>query len=231
MARGHKARRESVARERSRQDGIQVSAATELVILDTIVRDNGGFGVSVVNDATVVADRLRSEHNAGSGFGIVSATNEASATISDSVFAHNQGNGVVADAAGFATTRIQVDRSVMANNLGPGFFATSAHTGSVVDATLVRNTVNRNHDDGIFLSGTSPDGLLFTSLAENAVQASQGYGIHIISSGASLRANTSTNNSLQGLACEGSSAAYSIGNNYFAGVVQPTGCYVLQSGN
>ena len=88
---------------------------------EIIVVDSAGYGVSVVNDATVAADRLRSEHNAGSGFGIVSATNEASATITDCVFAHNRGNGVVADAAAFATTRIQVDRSVMASDLGRDF--------------------------------------------------------------------------------------------------------------
>ncbi len=40
----------------------------EMIVLDTVVRDNGGAGVKVNGDVTyAVLDRVRSEHNGGDG--------------------------------------------------------------------------------------------------------------------------------------------------------------------
>ncbi len=50
-------------------DGIMHSASgAELIVLDTIVRDNGGSGIGGDTNASIVLDHVRSEHNGYHGF-------------------------------------------------------------------------------------------------------------------------------------------------------------------
>ena len=91
----------------------------ELIVLDTIVRDNGGSGIYLLaNVGSLVLDHVRSEHNGGNGVSLDSERGSlgALATIADSVFTHNEGDGIGADSVGGATITLHVDRSVMSNN-------------------------------------------------------------------------------------------------------------------
>ena len=65
-----------------------------MIVLDTIVRDNGASGIGGDANAFVVLDHVRSEHNGTNGFYLASFSAEASATITDSVFAFNGSNGI-----------------------------------------------------------------------------------------------------------------------------------------
>ena len=61
-------------------DGVMHSApGAELIVLDTIVRDNGGSGIGGDADAALVLDHVRSEHNGTNGFYLASVTVQARA--------------------------------------------------------------------------------------------------------------------------------------------------------
>jgi len=196
------------------QEGVHHAApGAELVMLDTIVRDNGNSGINVVADTSIVLDHVRSEHNQGAGLGIVSSSSEASATITDSIFAHNAGNGIVADANVDTPTYIHVERSTMSNNGGAGFVATTVHAGAVVSATLARNAINRNGGDGILLSGSNP-GVVRAFVYENAIHGNKSHGINAHDQYlVRASANSSGSNLGLGWNCDGGSLFVSYGNN------------------
>ncbi len=204
--------------------GIQHSATgAELVVLDTIVRDNGGSGIALVADASVVIDRVRSEHNAAQGFILAPATTEASATIADSLFSHNGSNGIGVAVVSGARGDIQVERAVMSNNGRKGFLAVGFPGGHVA-ATLTRNTVNRNGDDGIMISASSLSSLF---ASDNAVQANGGYGIHAQGTNTFVFASTNTahSNGASAFVCEIGSVFKSLGNNNADSFGAAGGCY------
>ncbi len=129
---------------------VQGAAGSELDMLDTIVRDNGGAGVSLVGDATAVFDNLRAEHNAGDGVSIAGVTNHASATIRRGVLSHNGGAGVAATtpASGTGRTELVIEDSVVANNAGDGIFAGGLQSG-VVEASVRHNSIASNGLSGV----------------------------------------------------------------------------------
>ena len=105
----------------TRVDGVMHSApGAELIVLDTIVRDNGASGIGGDADASVVLDRVRSEHNGTNGFYMASLVAEARVTITDSVFAFNSANGIWFAATGTGKTYAQVEQSVLADNSANG---------------------------------------------------------------------------------------------------------------
>jgi parallel beta helix pectate lyase-like protein len=126
-------------------DGIMHSAGNaELIVLDTIVRDNGGSGIGGDANAFVVLDHVRSEHNGTNGFYLASFSALASATITDSVFAFNGSNGIwIAATSNGSTAQAQVERSVLANNLGVGIKVSTAGN-SLVWAGVTRNAIHGN---------------------------------------------------------------------------------------
>ena len=107
--------------------GISHTAAApdaELIVLDTVVRDNLGSGVYFfANIGSLVLDHVRSEHNGGNGVSITPSVGSigALATITDSVFTHNEGDGIGADAVSGATITLVVERSAISNNGQNGF--------------------------------------------------------------------------------------------------------------
>ena len=75
---------------------IQDAPGSEMVVLDTIVRDNFGSGARIQTDATAVFDNFRAVHNAGDGIYVVAAASDAFATARRSVLSHNGGSGAFA---------------------------------------------------------------------------------------------------------------------------------------
>src|SRR5215470_17567611 len=57
--------------------------ASQLSVLDTIVRSNGGTGIGIAADASVIVDHVRSEQNKFDGFYIVPGATQAKAVITD----------------------------------------------------------------------------------------------------------------------------------------------------
>jgi hypothetical protein len=153
-----------------------------VIVLDTIVRDNGGSGIVVFGDLpSAVLDHVRSEHNGGDGFnfGPTSGSPGALATVVESVFTHNEGKGIGAASVSGATITIVVERSVMASN-GTDGFAADGPIGSAVAATVARSTANDNGGIGILIVG---DGGLTGAFYGNTAHRNSGAGIHIKSTG------------------------------------------------
>jgi len=206
-------------------NGINDTAnGAELIVVDTIVRDNGGFGVSVAADAAVLLNRVQAVHNQGSGLGVVASSSEVTATVTNSLFSGNAGHGIIADSAIGTTTHLAVERSVASKNGGTGIWAQSVHTGSQLVASFVRNVLHRNVGDGIFVYGTNAHGYA----SENALEGNQGAGIH--ASGhvyTSLSGNTAQSIPLtSAFQCDGDGAIqmFSLGNNNVDSVSPTDNC-------
>jgi len=151
-------------------DGVMHSASgAELIVLDTIVRDNGGSGIGGDADAALVLDHVRSEHNGTNGFYLASVTVQARAMISDSVFAFNGSNGVWVAAPNFGQIHARIERSVLADNGGVGIrIGAGAATSSHIEAAVTRNAIHGNAGDGVVVTG--PGGAI-AWVAENAFSA------------------------------------------------------------
>jgi hypothetical protein len=175
-------------------DGIHHTAVgAEMIVLDTIVRDNGGAGINVVADLPSISlNHVRSEHNTHEGFHVapMAGTLGAIATITDSVFTYNAFDGIGADAVAGATITLVVDRSVMSSN-GQNGFRAAVSAGAGV-ATLSRSTINDNGGNGISMQ----DGIQGAA-SDNVVHRNSGYGI-LVSNTLSIVYSTLSRNFLLG---------------------------------
>ena len=204
----------------------------EMIVLDTIVRDNLGTGIFVNGDnAATVLDHVRSEHNQGDGFHLAppAGSSGTTATVANSVFTHNTGKGIWADTVAGATTTIVVERSVMASNGQDGFAATGVAGGSA-DGTLMRNAIDHNGGNGIWILGSAE-----VVASENAVHRNGGTGI--LADG-TARGYVSANSGVKnqsgiGMTCNSATGLmFSIRNNLMVDGVSGTGsCYVAGTGN
>ena len=197
------------------------AAGAELIVLDTIARDNLGSGVKLFADiGSLVLDHLRSEHNGGNGVSISPTVGSlgALATISDSVFTHNGGDGIGADAVSGSTITLVVDRSVLSSNGQNGFRA--AASGGSGAVTLSHNTINDNGGDGILILDS------VTALAfENVAHRNSGGGIFSDGTATvSVTGNVANTNLAGDLLCTSLATLVTLGNNV-VGPVSPAGCF------
>ena len=145
-------------------DGVMHSApGAELIVLDTIVRDNGGSGIGGDADASVALDHVSSEHNGTNGFYMTSLSGFARVTIIDSIFAFNGSNGVWVAATNTGKTTAQVERSVLAVNGGAGL-KISATGARDIYAVVSRNAFHINGGSGVEVTGPGP---AFVTVSEN----------------------------------------------------------------
>lgn len=166
-------------------NGVLHSArAARIIVLDTIVRDNGASGIGGDADAYVILDHVRSEHNGTNGFYMASLVFDASATISDSVFVFNSNNGVWVASTGSGKMLAQVERSVMSENEGAGIKVSGAGAG--IAATVTRSAINDNLGFGVTVSGL----LVRATISENAFVHVNGA---IIADGATVDVHASAN--------------------------------------
>jgi hypothetical protein len=185
--------------------GIYFTAkGAEMIVLDTIVRDNGGSGIEVIaDDASIDLHHVRSEHHSYNGFHITpppGSTVGVRATVGDSVFAHNGGDGIGADAVSGTTITLVVERSVMSNNGTNGFRAGADVDGSGV-ATVSRSVINDNGINGVLI-GTGVQ----ANVSENVIHRNSGAGIFADVSGAGpyfvhVSANVASNNLAWDMQC------------------------------
>jgi len=182
----------------------------EVIVLDTISRDNGDAGFDLVAfNASIVLDHVRSEHNANVGFYIAptSGSSYARAMIAESVFANNGGNGIWADTLGGAITTIQVERSVLAGNAQNGFYANAGASGAAARVTLTRNSFHRNGSYNLYALGILP-GQVYAYVSENAFT---GGDMQADGSGSYLVASANTGDAQ--LSCANGANFRSFGNN------------------
>jgi len=118
------------------------SAAAELYVTDTVLRDNGGSGIFVKSPggvSTVSVDHSQFENNAAAG---INARDNARVSVGNSVAAGNGGAGFLAQADA-GTAQMDLESSVTASN-GTGLQASGngvAATVRISNVTIVDNTV------------------------------------------------------------------------------------------
>jgi len=171
--------------------GIWHDAANgEMIVLDSITRDNGGAGIFANGDSvSVVLDHVRSEHNQADGFALGGSSFSVVAvvaTVSNSVFTHNLGRGIwAAVVSDGASATIVVERSVISNNSNHGFVATILTFGSS-RATLSRNTIVDNLGAGVWIYSNTL-GQAIAEVFENVVHRNG--GDDLISDGGEINAS------------------------------------------
>jgi len=166
---------------------ISVNAAAIVRMTDTIVRNNGSYGLVVQGGARV--------------------------NIARSTFARNQNYGIFVQGAGANTTRADIAYSIIDNNGNGGVTALSSHASGVVAVSLAESQVTGNAAWGAIAQSNL--GASVTLLASNNMIANNaGVGLGSFSTGARVLAsgNTIGGNSY-GLYTNGSGLLESSGNN------------------
>jgi len=121
---------------------LDTSPGSQLTVLDTIVRSNGGTGIGIAADASVVVDHVRSEQNKFDGFYIVPGTTQARSALTDSLFAQNGGNGISVDSASGASTTADVERSTLSDNAANGLIVFG--NAGVASVAIAHSAINNN---------------------------------------------------------------------------------------
>jgi hypothetical protein len=204
-----------------------------MIVLDTIVRDNLGTGIlMVVANGTAVMDHVRIEQNAGDGLYIAPTPGSAgaTATISDSVFTHNGLAGIRAETVGNSTASVQLERSILSNNVGEGFKTfVGAAPGAVVRFTLTRNAISENGGHGVLVLATAP-GLVHGFLLHNSMHRNAQNGINADGTGAKLRVSQNVGQGVfADLSCINGASLQTDGNNTVTSVAAGT-CYGTVTG-
>jgi Right handed beta helix region len=152
--------------------GLRVTSASDVRIVNSVMRGNTLYGATISGGATVDVVRSQFMGNGASGFFLsVSSTLNTltSASISDSESSGNGGHGFAASAVS-GITRVSVIRSTAANNLGNGFH--SENVGGVnADAYMsVGSSMASGNAFGFFNSQNVPGFSHFDSLGNNLVR-------------------------------------------------------------
>jgi hypothetical protein len=187
--------------------GVQHSATgAELVVLDTIIRDNAGPGISVSADASTLLDGVRVVHNAGDGLIVTAGSVLSVAVVRNSVLSYNGQGGIAAIRNSYpAKTEVTVDASVIAGNAGDGVFVGGIADGQSYTA-IARSTIARNGLSGV--SVFAPGGTQFVR--------------------AQLFENQFSNNAGSSIKADGNRASGWLSSNHFAGVLDIL--YTVNSG-
>jgi hypothetical protein len=134
------------------------AAASEIVIVDSIVRDNGSNGILVSADASAVIEGVRVEHNGSDGISITALSSLATASIRQSTMVNNAAAGLAAIRPdGSAQIDVVVEDCVLSQNAGDGAFIGGFAATGGVSATLSHSAFGRNGLSGV--SAFGPGGL------------------------------------------------------------------------
>src|SRR5262249_1906563 len=120
------------------------AASAQVIVRDTIVRDNFE-GIRMVTDvASLTLERVIGESNLQTGLYISpnAATGRLDVTVTDSLFGSN-GIGIRADAGANAAIFASIDRSTLTENPGGGVKATGSSSAQLY-VTVQRSTLRRN---------------------------------------------------------------------------------------
>jgi len=198
-------------------NGILLTGApsAQLTVLDTVVRSNGGTGIGIAADASVVVDHVRSEQNACDGFYIAPGATFARASITDSIFAWNGCNGISINSITGADTNVGVERSTMTENGGSGMSAIGPGHGEI---TVGRSAFVRNVGAAVSVNSTDGGELMIVVLEQNTLATGLGSGttgIRADGSGGSVwvSGNATAQNGGSGLLQVGLSGLFTYGDN------------------
>jgi len=131
-------------------DGLASTAAgARIVIRNSVFRDNGGAGISIVNAADATIDAVHSDRNAGAGI----ALDNVKGTISASVSNDNGSHGVSITTPAATQSVVALADHKSAGNAGSGVNVSQAGSG-VVQATVSRSAFTGNALHGVHATTT-----------------------------------------------------------------------------
>lgn len=169
---------------------VHQAPGAEMAVLDTVVRDNGGAGILLITDASMLLDGVRIEHNAADGVYVTAIASLADATIRNSVMSYNGAAGLaVAMSSSPAVTKFAVESSILSRNAGDGVYAGGNATGQII-GVVRRNTIVGNGLSGISAFNLTNPGQSSVQTADNSFSGNgfyaikvQGYPSQVYSSG------------------------------------------------
>ena len=132
------------------------SASAHIVIRNTVFRDNGGAGITIVGAAETTIDAVHADRNGSMGI----ALNGTKGTISGSVTNDNGGHGISITAPSLTTATLAISDHASANNVGSGVDA-FVNSAAQVYVTLSRSALSGNTQHGAHappLRGRAPCG-------------------------------------------------------------------------
>jgi len=149
-------------------NGIFVDAAADVRIVDTVVRDNGNYGVQLQGGAS--GDLVSSKIFGNAFIGVAAegavASTKSTVVVTDSTVSGNE-FGIVARSLGPATgnTRVSVIRTTVANNATTGVVAVSGSGASAV--LTISDSLVASNGCGAIQSGA---GSVFETLGTNTLR-------------------------------------------------------------
>lgn len=196
-----------------------------LFVHDTIVRDNGGSGISIVGAVTATLEHVVSEINGNAAlFGAAGATiHVANSTFSQS--GNQAGIFVNATASSFAITTLVVESSLIDSNDAEGMLAiagtgSNQHLNVIVSRSTISNSSPFNGMNVTAGSGASA----FASVYDSSITSNLGNGLFVSGAGATIVAgrNNITRNGSAGLSQAASGVLLSAHDNLVDGNASPT---------
>jgi len=155
------------------------ASGAELIVLDTVVRDNGGAGIVLITDASMLLDGVRIEHNASDGIYVTPIASHADVTIRNSVMSYNGQAGFAATMSGSpAVTKFAIESSAISRNGGDGIFAGGNATGQIV-GVVRRNVIVGNGLSGISAFNLTNGGQSSVQTADNSFSGNGFYAIKV----------------------------------------------------
>lgn len=212
-----KVRIESVEIANLTGNGITVSAGnSEVLVIDSIIRDTGGDGIEAMGASTITVDRSRFDRNTNG----IYAHDGPVVFVSNSVIANSASSGVRL----FVTLPVfSVSASIESCSLtGAGnevVYLDSQGSNSTIDVTVSRSTLVGNQN-GVGVNASAGGSVATAVLKDNVISKNSNKGVYAQFAGATavLSGNTVTGN-LTGLQSLSGGVLKSFGNN---GVVNNT---------
>ncbi|MEO8673975.1 MAG: right-handed parallel beta-helix repeat-containing protein [Casimicrobiaceae bacterium] len=205
-----KLRIESVEIANLTGNGITVSAgSSEVLVIDSIIRDTGGVGIEAMGSSTITVDRSRFDRNVGGIF----VHDGPVLFLSNSVIANSTVSGIrVVTPPGFSTTASIESCSLT----GAGFDAVyldAQGSSSTIDVTVSRSTLVGNQN-GVGINASAGGGVATAVLKDNVISKNSNTGVYAQFAGATaiLSGNTITGN-LTGVLSLSAGVLKSFGNN------------------
>lgn len=152
-------------------DGLAATAG-RVFVHDTLIRSNGGNGISVLG-AAIHVERSRLQANALYG---IYAASTARVDVRDSLVADNNSIGILVIAG--SLTRVDVESTTISGNRQNGVWML-ASTGNKAEVTITRSVVARNGEAGVY-DGIGANDNTHLTISDTTVTGNYGDGIFAI---------------------------------------------------
>ena len=196
-------------------NGITVSAgSSEVLVIDSIIRDTGGDGIEAMGSSTITVDRSRFDRNANG----IYVHDGPVVFVSNSVIANSASSGMrmfVALPGSSVSASIESCSLIGAGN--EVVYLDTQGASSTIGVTVSRSTLVGNQN-GVGVNASAGGSVATAVLKDNVISKNSNKGVYVQFAGATaiLSGNTVTGN-VTGLQSLSSGVLTSFGNNSVTG--------------